>query len=130
MQKSRPFRPTKQGLQRGSAVVEFVLISAPLVLLAVTSISVTLASFTLMILRDSAIEGARFAALADQESAAGCLRAREQINATFQGKLIAEIRCRTENENQEIVEITAGFSNLGLLGAHHLTATGRAFREK
>ncbi len=83
-----------------------------------------------MILRDSAIEGARFAALADQESAAGCLRAREQINATFQGKMIAEISCRTENENQEIVEITSGFSNLGLLGAHHLTATGRAFREK
>ncbi len=124
------FRANRNGRERGSAVFEFVLISAPLVLLAVTSISVTLASFTLMMLRDSAIEGARFAALADQDSAAGCLRAREQITATFKGKLRADIRCRTESDNQEIVEITAGFSDLGWLGPHQLSATGRAFREK
>lgn len=128
--KLRLSRENQKAPQRGSAVVEFVLISAPLVLLAITSISITISAFTLMILRDSAVEGARFAALADQNSAAGCLRAQAQVNATFHGRVPAEFTCQLMANDQELVQIRANFANLGLLGIHTLSATGRASRER
>jgi len=50
--------------QEGSAVTDFVLVAFPMLAIFVATISITLGSYARLVLLDSTIEGARFAALA------------------------------------------------------------------
>lgn len=116
--------------QLGSAVVEFVLISVPLVLLAVTTVTIALTSFVSMVIRDSAVEGARFAALADQNSDAGCLRAQQLISAALAGKFVPKVSCHSLDGLEEIVMVNGRLQMFGFLpGVRDLSAIGRAPRE-
>lgn len=116
--------------ESGSAATEFVFLAAPMVLVALTTIAIGLSSFTLMIMRDSAIEAARFAALADQDSAAGCARAQTLISTTMVGALKPQIDCYTPDGEIEIIVVKASFQLFGILpGVQVLSATGRAPRE-
>lgn len=116
--------------QLGSAVVEFVLISVPLVLLAVTTVTIALTSFVSMVIRDSAVEGARFAALADQNSDAGCLRAQQLIGAALAGKFVPKVSCHSLDGLEEIVMVNGRLQMFGFLpGVRDLSAIGRAPRE-
>lgn len=127
MPRSDEFRDKSQ---LGSAVVEFVLISVPLVLLAVTTVTIALTSFVSMVIRDSAVEGARFAALADQNSDSGCLRAQQLISAALAGKFVPKVSCHSLDGLEEIVMVNGRLQMFGFLpGVRDLSAIGRAPRE-
>ena len=111
-------------------MVDFVLVAAPLVLLALSVLGIALSSFTLMVLRDSAVEGAGFAALADQESLAGCARARELAQPLLAGIGNLSATCESNDDGDEIVVLKVKAPVFGLLsGVRDLSATGRAPRE-
>ncbi|MFM1779008.1 MAG: hypothetical protein RIS51_153 [Actinomycetota bacterium] len=65
---------------RGSAALEFTLLVVPFLLTATSVIGTFSGAYAINVLRDGAIEGARFAALADQSTIDGCARARELIS--------------------------------------------------
>ncbi|MFM7013579.1 MAG: TadE/TadG family type IV pilus assembly protein [Actinomycetota bacterium] len=65
--------------ERGSAAVDFVLVSFPLLILVNAVIFITLFSYVRTVVLDATIEGARYAALADQDLRAGELRAQQII---------------------------------------------------
>lgn len=117
--------------QRGSAIVEFVLVGAPLVVTALTVISFSLASFSVLVLRDSAIEGARYGALADQDSSAGCVRATKLAESAVGRTAYVSSSCRQISGFVEVVELRAHLPFLGLLGtSREVTVRGSAPREK
>ena len=116
--------------QRGSAVVEFVFVGTALIMTAITVMSISISSFLVLALRDSAIEGARYAALADQGSLAGCARARTLAEAAF-GRIISiTSTCRQSSGAIEVVELSARLPLLGFLGtSREVQVRGSAPRE-
>ena len=116
--------------ERGSAVVEFVLVSAPLVLLSMTVVAVGLSTFAMGVLRDSAIEGARYAALADQNSSAGCVRASNLASQAIGRFTEISANCEATTDGYEVVELRAQVLLFGMLTqTRELEAIGRAPRE-
>lgn len=69
--------------QDGSAVTDFVLVAFPMLAIFVATISITLGSYARIVLLDSTIEGARYAALADQDIAAGIAKTKQQVAAAL-----------------------------------------------
>lgn len=67
----------------GSAVTDFVLAAFPMLAIFVATISITLGSYARLVLLDSTIEGARYAALADQELASGIARTKQLVIAAL-----------------------------------------------
>ena len=67
----RPPHPTDDG-ERGSAVVDFVLVSLLIVALLLAVLQVAVYVHVRNVVTASAQEGARYAANADVDSAAGC----------------------------------------------------------
>jgi hypothetical protein len=65
--------------QDGSAVTDFVLVAFPMLAIFVVTVSITLGSYARLVLLDSTIEGARFAALADQDIAAGIAKTKQLV---------------------------------------------------
>ena len=65
--------------QRGSAVTDFVLVAFPMLLIFSMTISISLGSYARVVLLDATIEGARYAALADQNLADGILRTKKIV---------------------------------------------------
>lgn len=109
--------------------MDYVLVSAPLLLVSMTVISIVFSTFATMVLRDSAIEGARFAALADQGSDDGCVRVRE-VSPDFVNKISElDVSCYSD-DTHEIVEINASLPLFGLIsGGRELRVLARAIRE-
>mgnify|MGYP002654773028 CR=1 FL=1 len=69
--------------ERGSAAADFVLVVFPMLALFVGTVTIGLASYARTVILDATIEGARFAALADQSLAAGAQKTRELVQATL-----------------------------------------------
>lgn len=119
--------------QSGSAALDFVLVSVPLLLLALGVVSISFSALTLGIIRDTAVEGARFAALADQTSGDGCSRARELLSVVLSPTLLTTVTCSPIQVNAidyESVQISVAVPNLGLLaGTNLLQAESAAPRE-
>ncbi len=67
----------------GSAVVDFILVSIPMLLIGISTIGITLTSYSRTVLIDAASEGARFGSLADQDLASGISKASQQIAASL-----------------------------------------------
>jgi hypothetical protein len=65
--------------QDGSAVTDFVLVAFPMLAIFVATVSITLGSYARLVLLDSTIEGARFAALADQDIASGIAKTKQLV---------------------------------------------------
>ena len=65
--------------QDGSAVTDFVLVAFPMLAIFVVTVSITLGAYAHLVLLDSTIEGARFAALADQDIAAGIAKTKQLV---------------------------------------------------
>jgi hypothetical protein len=57
--------------EKGSAVTDFVLVAFPMLAIFSATISISLGFYARVVLLDATIEGARFAALADQGIASG-----------------------------------------------------------
>lgn len=115
---------------RGSAVVEFILVSVPLLLLSMTVVAVGLSSFAIAVLRDSAIEGARYSALADQNSSAGCMRASLLARQAIGKFASVTAACESSSDGMEVVELRAQVALFGLLSQdRELYAISQAPRE-
>lgn len=65
--------------ENGSAVTDFVLVAFPMLAIFVATTSITLGSYARVVLLDSTIEGARYAALADQDIAAGIAKTKKLV---------------------------------------------------
>lgn len=67
----------------GSAVTDFVLVAFPMLAIFVATTSITLGSYARVVLLDSTIEGARYAALADQNIGSGIARTKKLVSAAL-----------------------------------------------
>jgi hypothetical protein len=67
----------------GSAVTDFVLVAFPLLAVFVATTSITFGAYARSVLLDSTIEGARYAALADQDIPSGIARTKELVAAAL-----------------------------------------------
>lgn len=119
--------------ERGSAVVDFLLVSllTTVLVLGVVQLALTLHVRTILI--DGAGEGARYAALEGSSLGAGERRAAELIRSTLPDAYAADVRAGyVSHGDVSLVEIRvrAPMPVLGLLGPSGvITVTGRAVSE-
>lgn len=117
---------------RGSAVVEFALV-APLVLaLGLAVVQLALAMHVRSTLTAAAAQGARAAALAGADPAAGVRRARSLLSENLAGSVVQRVtaeRSRVGGLPVMVVRIDGTLPLVGLLGPTALTVEGHALRE-
>jgi len=89
--------------ERGSAVADFVLVAFPMLALFVGTVSISFASYARTVILDATIEGARFAALADQTTSAGIEKTKQLVQSSL-GQTVA-------------VDVDATSFRLGSVGA-------------
>lgn len=77
--------------ERGSAVADFVLVAFPMLALFVGTVSVSFASYARTVILDATIEGARFAALADQNSRAGIQKTKQLVQSSLGQAVVVEV---------------------------------------
>lgn len=119
--------------ERGSAVADFVLVAVPILFLALSVLGLSLASYTRLVLIDSAIEAARFSALADQTNSDGCVRAKVLFNKTFGANSVLHASCFTDLINgREYTRavLTTDLINLGFITfGPEIKASAKAIHE-
>lgn len=105
----------------------------PFVLIPITVISLTGITYGQLVLRDSAIEGARFAALADQDSESGCMRSLELAKRAFAGFTELKASCLSSSQGEfqiERVNLSGKVPVMGLIPfSPRLSASASAPRE-
>ena len=69
--------------EEGSAITDFVLVAFPMLAIFSATMSLTLGSYARVVLLDATIEGARFAALADQDITSGIVKTRKLIGESL-----------------------------------------------
>jgi Flp pilus assembly protein TadG len=69
--------------ERGSAVADFVLVAFPMLALFIGTVSVSFASYARTVILDATIEGARYAALADQNTTAGIQKTKQLVRSSL-----------------------------------------------
>ena len=120
--------------ERGSAVAEFVMVSALVVFLFMAVFQLGLVLHIRNTLISCASEGARLGARADAEPGMGAARARELITASLADNYAEDVTVGTGTVGGvQVVEVRvrAPFPVLGLLGPDgELDVTGRAFLER
>jgi Flp pilus assembly pilin Flp len=117
---------------RGSAAVEFALVAPLLVVLVVAVVQATLVLHVRATLTAAAAEGARAAALAGADPAAGVVRARELVAGNLAGPVVRDVvagRTVVAGLPVMVVRIEATVPLLGLLGATSMTVEGHALQE-
>ncbi|NQU37541.1 MAG: pilus assembly protein [Actinobacteria bacterium] len=117
---------------RGSAVVEFVLV-APLVLFLFAAIAqISFVSYVRSTLIACAAEGARAGALADADSTTAKRRTRVALGDSVVSGLVRSIDVSPERKNgidTVAVTVTAKLPLVGLLGPTKLRVTGHSLAE-
>jgi hypothetical protein len=116
--------------QDGSAVTDFVLVAFPMLAIFVATISISLGAYARLVLLDSTIEGARFAALADQDIASGVAKAKQLVAAALGPGLSVNVSGSLSKFGT--VESVRFVSTLGLNlipGSNFLSASSVATRE-
>ena len=104
--------------ERGSAVVDFILVSIPLLAVFFWTLSVTQTAYLRNVLLDAAVEGSRSAALADGTEAGAVLKTKQVLNLALGGDLNAEVLAGFEQHGTlrvSRVEIIAQVPMAGLL---------------
>lgn len=118
---------------RGSAIVDFVLVSGLVTLLFAGLLQLALALHVRNTLIDCAAEGARYAALADRTAGDGADRTRQLISMSLSDSLAPEVDAGyTSVGGVPVAEVRVGarLPVLGLLGPEGvLMVTGHAVRE-
>ncbi|NYD42763.1 TadE/TadG family type IV pilus assembly protein [Nocardioides panaciterrulae] len=121
-------------LERGAAVVDFVLVLVVLVPLFLGIVQVGLVLLVRNTLAAAASEGARYAATRDADLAQGAARTREQIAGALTGRFAEDVAVRrTAVDGAPGVEVVvhARVPALGLGGpAVELTVSGHAVEEQ
>lgn len=118
---------------RGSAVVEFALVTPLLLLVALAVLQVTLALHVRSTLTAAAAEGARAGALAGSGLAVAESRTRQVLADALGGDSAEDIvASRTRLDGVEVVRVrvTARLPLLGTLGPTALTVEGHAIGEQ
>ncbi|HLP23892.1 MAG TPA: TadE family protein [Microbacteriaceae bacterium] len=127
LQRRHPTRP--RTLERGSAPVDFVLVSMLIVTLTIGLIQLGLAFYVRNTLIDAAAEGARFASLADVQPSEGVDRTRRLIRDAL-GTEYADRVWLTEEDDVVAMHISAHLPLVGLIGIDRtLEVAGHAVRE-
>ena len=117
---------------RGSAVVEFVLVAPLVLLLGLAVLQVALALHVRATLTAAAAEGARAAALAGSDPAAGIRRARSLLDANLAGPVVRDVsaaRATVDGLPVITVRIVGRLPLVGLLGPTALVVEGHALQE-
>lgn len=107
------------GDERGSAVVEFVLVGSLLTVLTLAVLQLGFAIYVRNVVRDAAVEGAYHAALADVPVQSGAARAGELISRAVGSGYAQEIRASTgmvAGTESVVVTVRATLPLAGLLG--------------
>ena len=118
---------------RGSAVVEFALVTPLLLLVALAVLQVVLALHVRSTLTAAAAEGARVGALAGAGLAIAESRTRDVLDDALGGDAAQDVvASRTRLEGVEVVRVlvTARLPLLGTLGPTALTVEGHAIAER
>lgn len=118
---------------RGSAVVEFALVTPLLLLVALAVLQVTLALHVRSTLTAAAAEGARAGALAGSGLRVAEMRTREVLADALGGDAAQDIvasRVRLDGVDVVRVRVTARLPLLGTLGPTTLTVDGHAIGEQ
>jgi hypothetical protein len=105
--------------ERGSAVVDFVLVGCLLTLLFVAVVQLAMVQHVRNTLVDCASEGARYGALADRRPEDGVARARELIVADLGPGYAGDVtagRERFDGLDTVVIRVRAPLPVLGLLG--------------
>ena len=120
--------------QRGSAVVDFVLVLVVLVPVFLGILQVALVMLVRNTLASAASEGARYAATLDREPADGAARTRSQIDGAISGRFAQDVEAHQAMiDGAPGVEVTvhAVVPALGIGGPGiELTVTGHAVEEQ
>jgi Flp pilus assembly protein TadG len=119
--------------QRGSAVVDFVLVLVVLLPLVLGIVHVALVLHVRNTLTSAATEGARYAATIDRTPGAGVERTREEIEGALASRFAEDVTARvTTVRGAPAVEVrvVADVPPLGLWGpATRIEVTGHAIEE-
>lgn len=108
--------------ETGSAIVEFVLVGALLTVLTLSVLQLGLALHIRNTILDAASEGARFAALADNDLADGVARTRDLITTAIGPAYAKEIevsRGSYRGHPAAIVTVVTPLPLIGLVGIDH-----------
>jgi Flp pilus assembly protein TadG len=126
-------RGTREARESGSAVVDFVLVSALLVMLFLAIGQLSLALHVRNTLVAAASEGARYGADADRSPADGADRTRELIRQSLSGGFADDVSAsmgEVDGVSVVVVEVRARLPLLGWLGpSRALVVRGHAFEE-
>lgn len=118
---------------RGSAVVDFVLVLVVLIPLFLGILQVALVLHVRNTLTSAASEGARYAATVDRPLDAGVTKTRQQIGGAIAGRFATDIRAHEElvrGAPGVRVDVVAEVPPLGLWGpAVRLSVSGHAIEE-
>lgn len=117
---------------RGSAVVEFVLVSPLVLLLLLGIVQLGLAMHVRSTLTSAAAEGARVAALAGADPLAGIARTQSLVEETLADSVVRDITAQEASLGEidvMVVRVDATLPLVGLLGPTALTVEGRALKE-
>ncbi|CAB4551501.1 MAG: hypothetical protein F2542_01785 [Actinobacteria bacterium] len=115
---------------RGSAVADFVLVAFPMLALFVGTVTIGFASYARTVILDATIEGARFAALADQNLLAGTQKTRELIQSSLGPAITVEVVASSSKLGQiESIRFESSAAFDFLPGTKILTVSSVATRE-
>lgn len=120
-------------MTRGSAAVDFVLVSALLTLMFVGVLQLALALHVRNTLVDAAGEGARYGALVGRDGADAEQRTQALIVAALSDRLADDVTASTAEiggVQTVVVTVRAPLPVLGLVGPRTLELTGHAVDEK
>lgn len=120
--------------ERGSAVVDFVLVLVVLVPIFLGILQVALVLLVRNTLASAASEGARYAATLDRGPADGAARTREQIDGAISGRFAQDVSARPATVDgapgvEVVVHATVPALGLGGPGIS-FTVTGQAVEEQ
>ncbi|WP_278236857.1 TadE/TadG family type IV pilus assembly protein [Isoptericola sp. AK164] len=119
--------------ERGSAVVEFALVSALLVTLFLGVVQVALALHVRAVVIDAAAEGARLAARTDRDLSAGAQRTHDLLSSALSDRYAGDIAVgRTSRDGLDLIRVTvsAPLPVVGILGpTGAMTVDGHAVDE-
>lgn len=130
-----PSTPSREGRrnQRGSAVVDFVLVLVVLLPLVLAIVHVALVLHVRNTLTSAATEGARYAATVDREPAAGVARTRAEIEGALAARFaerVSGVMVTVHGSPAVQVRVEAEIPPLGLWGpATRVEVTGHAIEE-
>ncbi|MEW1955090.1 TadE/TadG family type IV pilus assembly protein [Terrabacter sp. NPDC080008] len=127
--------PRVGGVERGSAIAEFVMVAALLLVVAMGVFQLGLALYVRNTLISAASEGARYGARADADPGDGTARTRALVTSALSASFardVTAVRSVTPSGVRVVeVHVSAPLPLIGVIGpSGRLTVSGRAFSEE